>query len=236
MVLDVGEGAQLFNLAVAMSDERFDEEDDPEETFATETQIDNFRRENGMSRSPDDPTLRSMQDRLGHQTRGDMSSLRAMAGTERDSDDEPTNPSGEEQEGRQEPLPVNVRPQRGQGSQLNTERGNSMHWCNVADGIPCDMDMAGCELTGTCDNQVESEHVEVLAAQWLSNDKETRLLQKGLYYTGSGIVAKGTWIATFGILRESTATSQNNRYSLLVRVGESGEIPQGRRQNWSKND
>ena len=115
-------------------------------------------------------------------------------------------------------------------------RGYSMHWCNVADGIPCDMDMAGCELTGTCDNQVESEHVEVLAAQWLSNDKETRLLQKGLYYTGSGIVAKGTWIATFGILRESTATSQNNRYSLLVRVGESGEIPQGRRQNWSKND
>ena len=111
-----------------------------------------------------------------------------------------------------------------------------MHWCNVADGIPCDMDMAGCELTRACDNQVESEHVEALAAEWLSNDKETRLLQKGLYYTGSGIVAKGTWITTFGVLHESTAMSQNNEYSLLVRVGESGEIPQGRRQNWSKND
>jgi hypothetical protein len=40
--------------------------------------------------------------------------------------------------------------------------------------------------------KVVSEHVEVLAAEWLSNDKERGRPQKGLYYTGSGIVAKGT--------------------------------------------
>ena len=72
-------------------------------------------------------------------------------------------------------------------------RGNSIDW-NVADVIPCDMDMTGCELTRACDNQVESEHVEdleVLAAEWLSNDKDRGRPQKGLYFTGSGIVAKG---------------------------------------------
>ena len=76
--------------------------------------------------------------------------------------------------------------------------------------------------------------MEVLAAEWLSNDKERGRPQKGLYYTGSGIVAKGTWIAKFWVLRESTAMSQMNGFSLLVRVGESEESPQGRRQNWSR--
>ena len=49
----------------------------------------------------------------------------------------------------------------GKRRQTTAKRGNSMHWCNVADGIPCDMDVGGCELTGACDNQVVSEHVEV---------------------------------------------------------------------------
>jgi hypothetical protein len=70
--------------------------------------------------------------------------------------------------------------------------------------------------------------------QWLCDDKERGQPQKGLYYTGSGILAKGTWIATFGVLRESTTMAQNNGYSLLVRVGESGESTQGSRRNWSR--
>jgi hypothetical protein len=61
---------------------------------------------------------------------------------------------------------------------------NSMHWCNVADDIPCDMDVGGCELTGACDNQVLTNDVEVLAAEWLCDDKERGQPQKGLYYTG----------------------------------------------------
>ena len=109
-----------------------------------------------------------------------------------------------------------------------------MHWCNVADDIPCDMDVGGCELTGACDNQVAKNNVEVLAAEWLCDDKERGQPQKGLYYTGSGILAKGTWIATFGVLRESTTMAQNNGYSLLVRVGESGERLKGSRRNWSR--
>jgi hypothetical protein len=52
-----------------------------------------------------------------------------------------------------------------------------MHWCNVADDIPCDMDVG---------------------------------------------------------LRESTTMAQNNGYSLLVRVGESGESTQGSRRDWSR--
>ena len=85
------------------------------------------------------------------------------------------------------------------------------------------MDVGGSELTGACDNQVLTNDVEVLAAEWLCDDKERGQPQKGLYYTGSGILAKGTWIATFGVLRESTTMAQNNGYSLLVRVGESGQ-------------
>ena len=54
---------------------------------------------------------------------------------------------------------------------------NSMHWFNVADDIPCDMDVG---------------------------------------------------------LRESTTMAQNNGYSLLVRVGESGESTQGSRRDWSR--
>ena len=96
------------------------------------------------------------------------------------------------------------------------------------------MDVGGCELTGACDNQVLTNDVEVLAAEWLCDDKERGQPQKGLYYTGSGILAKGTWIATFGVLRESTTMAQNNGYSLLVRVGESGESTQGSRRNWSR--
>ena len=83
--------------------------------------------------------------------------------------------------------------------------------------------------TRACDNQVLKNKVEVLAAEWLCDDKERGQPQKGLYYTGSGILAKGTWIATFGVLRESTTMAQNNGYSLLVRVGESGESTQGSR-------
>merc|ERR1719183_1671092 len=109
-----------------------------------------------------------------------------------------------------------------------------MHWCNVADDIPCDMDVGGCELTRACDNQVVKDNVEVLAAEWLCDDKERGQAQKGLYYTGSDILAKGTWIATFGVLRESTTMEQHNGYSLLVRVGESGEGMKGSRRNWSR--
>ena len=46
------------------------------------------------------------------------------------------------------------------------------------------MDVGGCELTGACDNQVVSEDVEVLAAEWLCDDKERGQPPKGLYYMG----------------------------------------------------
>ena len=85
-----------------------------------------------------------------------------------------------------------VAQRREQRNKDNTDRGNSMHWCNVADGIPCDMDVGGCELTGACDNQVVSEHVEVLAAEWLCDDKERQAcgisggLWRGLSQGGGG--------------------------------------------------
>jgi hypothetical protein len=71
-----------------------------------------------------------------------------------------------------------------------------------ADGIPCDMDMAGCELTRACDNQVESEHVEALAAEWLSNDTES-----------AGAAAEETYCIT----RPAHARSQGCGFDTLSR-------------------
>jgi hypothetical protein len=47
---------------------------------------------------------------------------------------------------------------REHGDKKPTRQRSASGRGNVADGIPCDMDMAGCELTWTCDNQVVSEH------------------------------------------------------------------------------
>ena len=74
-----------------------------------------------------------------------------------------------------------------------------MHWCNVADDVPCDMDVGGCELTGACDNQVVSKDVEVMAAEWLCDDKERGQPQKGLITR-----AQAYWRRAYGLRRSGS--------------------------------
>jgi len=260
--LDAGKGAQLFNLAAAMcdeADERLDETYDADATYATESQFERHRErvegqddalvsvETGVTGSQQAVVNGTCSGEVSTEVSGDEDEGSA-GGEEQErqttdkhkgqqgegpSSREGLNPRGEGTSSRQgkQPEEQQRRPKRGSDNQ---QRGNSMHWCNVADDIPCDMDVGGCELTRACDNQVVKDNVEVLAAEWLCDDKERGQAQKGLYYTGSDILAKGTWIATFGVLRESTTMEQHNGYSLLVRVGESGEGMKGSRRNWSR--
>jgi hypothetical protein len=197
VVLDVGKGAQLFNLAAAMSDEpdqrfdepdqRFDEAYDPDATQASESQVRGYQERMGQP----DPVELSMQESFGLSSQLAVVNGRGHDGS--GSRETSTHPSGDEGEGPSSGQRLNPRDEgtssgqqqqdvgtssgqeqkdlrkRGQPTQ---QRGNSMHWCNVADDIPCDMDVGGCELTGACDNQVAKNNVEVLAAEWLCDDKE----------------------------------------------------------------
>ena len=77
MVLDVEQGAQLFNMAAAMSDERFDEAHDENATYADQEQIRRHQARMVRSVSPaqQDDALLSMQASLGD------SSQQARVGT-----------------------------------------------------------------------------------------------------------------------------------------------------------
>ena len=164
--LDAGKGAQLFNLAAAMcdeADERLDETYDADATYATESQ---FERHRERVEGQDDALVSVETGVTGSQQAVVNGTCSGEVSTEVSGDEDEGSAGGEEQErqttdkhkGQQGEGPSSrqgLNP-RGEGTssgqqrrdlrkrgQPTQQRGNSMHWCNVADDIPCDMDVGG---------------------------------------------------------------------------------------------